>query len=445
MLETDILIKLAETACEAAISMGAEFADVGTSNGRSLSVELESSAIKSCDANLSGRISVRAIYRGGTGWSSTDKLNAESAAEAGRNAARLAKLAEPDPDFKSLPAPADHYPEVPGLCDPAVASMDVKQIIRFSLENIDSALAVAPGSVVSGGFSSHYSAQALVNSLGIRLADEDTIIGGHTMVVVRRGDDVGSFYDFDSARVLSDFAPEGLGAKAAEQALKFLGARKIETATMPIVLGPLTAWRTLRSVFSHADAEGVQRGRSYMIGKVDEKIASDLLTLTDDPLIPRGMASRAYDSEGVPSRPLTLVENGVLKTYLYSSYTAGKAGVAPTGHGTRGGGAAPSNTNPKPGNLMTAAEIIKNTENGLYINIGGIGPNPTTGDVSASVDFGFKIENGELAYPVASTLIGGRFLDMLSNIDAISSDYRSEPGMIMPTIRIRDVLVAGGK
>jgi predicted Zn-dependent protease len=77
--------------------------------------------------------------------------------------------------------------------------------------------------------------------------------------------------------------------------------------------------------------------------------------------------------------------------------------------------------------------------------MGGLSPSVTTGDVSCAVDFGFKIEHGELAYPVMSTMVGGRFLDMLANIDAISSDCREEPGMLMPTLRIQDVLVAGAK
>ncbi|MCL5105595.1 MAG: TldD/PmbA family protein [Armatimonadetes bacterium] len=444
MTNTETLITIAEAACDAAISEGAEFADVSATSGRSLSVELESSAVKACDARLGSRISVRAIYRGGTGWSSVDRLSIDSAAEAGRSAARLAKLAEPDPDFLALPTPAPDYPTVEGLYDPVVERMDVKEIIRFALDNIDGAHAVAPDAIVSGGFSSGYSADALVNSLGVRLADEETYIGGHVMVVVKSGEEVGSFYDFDSARIRSDFVPEGIGASAAQQALKFLGARRIETGRMPVVLGPLSGRSIFSSIVAAADADGVQRGRSFMIGKVGQKIASDLVTITDNPLIPRGLGSRRNDSEGVPSRPLVIVENGVLKTYLFSSYTAGKAKVPPTGHGTRGGGAAASNVIPNLG-TMTAEEIIRTTKSGLYINLGGISPNTTTGDVSTSVDFGFKIENGELAYPVASSLVGGKFLDMLANIDAISSDYREEPGMIMPTVRIQDVLVAGGK
>lgn len=444
MIDTDTLLKIAQAACDAAVSSGAESADVSARYGKSQSVEVRSNAIKSCDAKLGGGVSVRAIYRGGTGWSTADKLTIEAAVEAGKNAARLARLAEPDPDFISLPEPAKGYPDVPGLADSAIEGMDIREIIRAALGNIDGALAVCSDAIVEGGFSSGYDISALVNSLGVSIVKDGSYIGGHTMVVVRRGDDVGSFYDFDSARVMQDFEPEGIGAKAAEQALRFLGARKIDTARMPVILGPLASHSIFSGVVGSADAEDVQRGRSFMIGKLGQKIASDVLTLTDDPLIPRGLSSRVSDYEGFASRPLVVMENGVLRSYLYSSYTAGKAKVPNTGHGTRGGGAAPSNIIPRLG-TMTGEEIIRSTQDGLYINMGGIDPNPTTGDVSSAVDFGFRIENGELTYPVASSMIGGSFLEMLQNIDSISSDYREEPGMIMPTVRIQDVLVAGGR
>ena len=444
MIDTDSLKKIAQAACDAAISNGAEFADVSANYAKDLSIDLESNAIKSCDAKLGGGVSVRAIYKGGTGWSSSDKLNLEDAAEAGKNAARLAKLAEPDPDFISLPALAETYPCVEGLVDPAIAELDIKDIIKYSLDNIDSALSVCSDAIVGGGFSADYSTTALINSLGVSLIKIGSYIGGHIMVVIKRGDDVGSFYDFDAARVMADFDPEEIGAKAAQQALKFLGARKVETGRMSVILGPLASRSIFSGIVNNADAESIQRGRSFMAGKLGEKIASDVLTLTDNPLIPRGLSSRAFDSEGFPSKPLVVMENGVLKSYLYGSYTSGKAKVPNTGHGTRGGGATSSNIVPKLGE-MTAEEIIKSTKEGIYINMGRISPNDTTGDVSNAIDFGFKIENGELTYPVSSAMVGGKFFDMLKNIDAISSDYREEPGMIMPTLRIQDVLVAGGK
>lgn len=444
MIDTGRLLKLAQIACDAAVSSGAEFADVSAGWNKNLSVDLESGAIKACEANIGGGLSVRAIYKGGTGWSSSDKLSEDSAAEAGKQAAALAKLAEPDPDFISLPEPAPDYPRVEGLSDPRVAELGIEQIISYALRNVDDALAVSSEAIIGGGFSASYGTNALANSLGVALTREGSYIGGHIMAVIKHGDDVGSFYDFDAARILDDFDPEGIGAEATRQALKFLGARKVETKRMPIVLGPLASRSVFQGVVRGADAEDVQRGRSFLIGKLGEKIASGILTITDDPLIPRGLSSRENDYEGVPSRPLVVLENGVLKSYLHSSYTAGKAGVRSTGHGTRGGGTAPSNIVPRLGD-MTGEDIIRSTEEGIYINMGGVDPNGITGDVSSAIDFGFKIEDGELAYPVSSAMVGGKFLDMLANIDAISSDYREEPGMIMPTLRIQDVLVAGGK
>lgn len=444
MVDIDTLKKLAQAACDAAIASGAEFADVSTAYGRNLSVDLESNAIKSCEANTGGGISVRAIFKGGTGWSSSDALTIDSAAEAGKSAAQLAKLAEPDPDFRSLPKPAESYLEVEGLVDPILAVIDIKDIIRYALDNVDNALLVCSDAIISGGFSSSYSSSALVNSLGVCLGRTSSYIGGHISSLVKRGGDVGNFYEFDTARMMEDFDPEGIGAMATDKALKFLGARKVETKRMPIILGPLAGRSILNGLVGNADAEGVQRGRSFMIGKVGTKVASDIVTLIDDPLIPNGISSRSYDAEGTPCRPLTVIEHGVLKTYLYSSYTAGKAGVQSTGHGTRGGGASPSNIIPRLGD-MTSKEIIGSTKEGLYLEMGSISPNAITGDVSVAVDFGFKIEDGKIAYPVSSTMLGGSFLEMTNNIDAISSDYRMEPGMIMPTIRIQDVLVAGGK
>ena len=151
------------------------------------------------------------------------------------------------------------------------------------------------------------------------------------MAVIRNGEDVGSFYDFDSARSLDDFDPEGIGRSAAVEAEKFLGARKLDTARLPVILGPLAGHSLFGTIAGNLDAESVLRGRSFMAGKVGQKIASDIVSITDDPWIPGGFSSRIVDGEGYPTKPLVLVENGIFQTYLYGSYSAGKAGVENTG------------------------------------------------------------------------------------------------------------------
>ena len=440
--DQNTLLQLAQRAFETAVREGAEQAEASAGVGKNTNVEIEKSSIKSTDAKAGNSISIRAFFRGGTGFASTDRLDETSVIETAKSAAQLAKIAEPDTDFISLPGPGA-YSEIRDLFDQKIADMDVRDIIAACINGIDSAKEVNADAVVSGGASVRHGAWAIANSLGVAASGRDTSIGMFTMVIVKRMDDVGAFYDFDEARSLSDFSPEGIGKSAAEMAIRFLGARKIETKVMPVIFGPLAGISVFGAVAGTASAEGVQRNRSFLIGKLGQKIGSDVITITDDPLIPGGLSSRICDAEGFPSKKTVIMENGILCTYLHNSYTSNKAKAPNTGHASSHG-IGPTNLIPKLGN-KTAAEIISEVDEGIYINLGGISPNPITGEVSASIDFGFKIEKGELAYPVKNTMIGGSFLDMLMNTDAVSCDFRSEPGMIMPTVRILAVNVAGGQ
>jgi len=154
------------------------------------------------------------------------------------------------------------------------------------------------------------------------------------------------------------------------------------------------------------------------------------------------MASGSWDREGAVRKKVTVVEEGVLVNHLHGSYTAHKAGEENTGHGNRWGGVAPTNVLPELG-TSTGSEIISDTKEGIYVNMGSVSPHPVHGEISATIDFGYKIENGELAYPLRNTMLGINVFDLLNNLDAISSDYREEPGIIMPTIRVQNVKVAG--
>ena len=438
----DDLLNLAQKACETAVGAGAEFVDVSAGRGRSISVELEKGAIKSCDARWSTGVSVRAFVRGAQGWASSSGLDEDEALTAARTAVELAKVAQPDPDFVSLPTPAP-YPTVEGLYDPRVAELHVKDLIGWAGDNVDAAKDVDPGVVVSGGAHAGWGESALVNNLGVRAASRGTHAALSIFAIVKRGDDVGSYFEFDNGRVLDDFEPDGIGAAATREAIRFLGARKIETGVLPVVFGPLASHSIFGFLCWSANAESVQRKRSYLIGRRGERIASELVTLADDALIPRGLGSSVHDGEGFAHQPLTVVKDGVLVSWLHNSYTANKAKEPNTGHSTRGG-IAPTNVNPKLGRV-TAAEIIRDTKEGLYVPLGGVSPNPVSGDFSETVDFGFKIENGEIAYPVKNTMIAGHVIEFLCNLDAISSDARVEPGAIMPTVRVQNLRVAGGK
>jgi PmbA protein len=438
----DDLLKVSEIACEEAMRSGAQFADASADRGREISVVAERNAIKSSDTRSWAAVSVRAFAAGGTGWCSGSTISEDAAREAGRRAAEMSKAAESDPDFVDLVGPAT-YPEVGGLYDPKVAALDGRELARWVTENIDRARAVSDDAVVGGSTEARQQEWALVNNRGVRVAQQGTSVSLSANVVLRRNDDVGSFYEWDVARLLDDLEPEELGDAAAKEALKYLNSRTIRTGTMPVVFGPLASRAFLVGLCAAASAEEVQRQRSFLVGKKGEPVASELVTLVDNPLIPAGLASGICDGDGFPHRRTTVVERGVLRSYLHSNYTAKKAGEENTGHSTRGG-IAPTNVIPTLGE-KTAAEIIGEVEDGIYVTLGQPNPDTASGQVSALVDAGFRIERGELTYPLKNTMVAGHALELFQNIDAVSSDYRSEPGMVLPTIRVQGVRVASGE
>ena len=438
----DDLLELSDIACREAMRAGVDSADASASRARELSVEVEKNAIKSSGARTWGSVSVRAFSSGGTGWWSASTMSEQGAREAGRRAAELAKAAEADPDFVDLVSPAP-YPEVAGLYDEEIAGLSASKLAGWITSNIDSAREVAEDVIVAGGAYASSREWALANNVGVRVAQRETSSSVSVHVVIRRDDDVGSFYEWDAARLLSDLEPDGIGARAAEEALKYLKSRTMKTACLPVVLGPLASRALFLGLCAATSAEEVQRDRSFLIGKRGESIASDGLTLTDDPMIPSGLSSAICDGDGFPHRRVGLIDRGVLQTYLHSNYTAKKSGEENTGHSTRGG-IAPTNVIPALGE-KTAAEIIAEVDDGIYVTLGRPYPDTASGQVSALVDAGFRIEKGRLTYPLKNTMVAGQMLELLQNLDAVSSDYRAEPGMVLPTVRIQGMRVASGE
>jgi PmbA protein len=285
---------------------------------------------------------------------------------------------------------------------------------------------------------------ALATSTGIALEARGTSIEAVFEALIRRGDDTGYYYDFDFGRFCEDASLDRVSEEAVRGALRFMGAKRITSGRMALVLGPLASYGLLGAIVSAANAESIQRGRSYLVGKLGQKIASDKLTIVDNGLVPRGMRSGAHDGEGTRRHPLTIIDQGTLASLLHNSYTAGKAGAKSTGHGTHSGGISPTNLYPSLGREV-AVEILRDVKEGIYLESGEIRPDPASGDISASIDFGFYVRDGQIVHPVESAMLGGSVLDLLPRLDAVSSDARLEPGAVMPTIRIQDVQVAGAE
>lgn len=447
-MEMDRMKELAREACKVSVSAGAQDADVLVLDSRNVSLEIEKNSVKHCDVEYDAGYSVRAFCRGGVGFARGRGMDLQAVREAGAEAVSMACEAEPDPDFFALPDPAE--PEKPaGLFDSAVAEVEPLKIIGWGISCVEAARGINPDVIVKCGAGTTAAHLALANSRGAAVCESATFVSIYVFSVVRVNGEVGSYYEYTRARRLEDLKPpEEVARIATGRAVAFAGARKMPSGRYPAVLGPLAANDFIRSVVGAASAEEIQRGRSYLAGKRGAKIAACCLTVNEDPHCPAGIFSSAIDGEGVPTRRQTLIESGVLAAYLHNSYTANKAREENNGHAARGSytsdvGIGATNLSILPG-TTPESELIRGIRDGLYIYMASISPSLVSGQISGTVDYGFRIIDGALAYPVQNLMLGGDVFEFLGAVEAVSSDYREEKGNIMPSVLVGGVQAAGG-
>src|ERR1700678_4576667 len=232
-------------------------------------------------------------------------------------------------------------------------------------------------------------------------------------------------YWYSVARSLAKLdSAEQVGKEAARRTLRRLGARKVKTAHVPVVLDPMVATSMLEHIFEGVNGDSIYRGASFLAHKLGEKIAGPNVTVVDDGTLSGGFGTAPFDGEGIPTRRTVVIENGILKSYLLNTYTAKKLGLETTANASRGlagtPGIGPGNYFLEPG-AKTPDQIIADIKDGLYVTeFLGHGANLVTGDYSRGAS-GMWIVNGELAYPVEEITGAGNLQEMFCTISEIGS------------------------
>jgi PmbA protein len=337
------------------------------------------------------------------------------------------------------------------LYDPAGGAVDAARAIALAREGEAAAFAFDPRITNSEGstFGRTAGGSAIVLSSGFRATTKGSY---QSLSVVPVAADEGGKnrrgYHWTARRHLAELdAPAEVGREAARRTLRKLGARTVASCEVPVVFDPDAARAILGMLAGCVMGSAIWRKSSYLVGREGTRVASDLVTVLDDPLIARAPGSRPYDGEGLASRKNLVVEKGILRTYLCDSYSARKLGRESTASASRGGGAGvgPSTSNfvLQPGTDSNEA-IVKATPCGLYVTeMMGFGFNAVTGDFSRGAA-GFWIEGGELAYPVSEVTISLNVDDLWQRLDAVGSDLDLRTATAAPTLRVAKMTVAGG-
>jgi PmbA protein len=253
-------------------------------------------------------------------------------------------------------------------------------------------------------------------------------------------------YDFTSAIHGSDLeSPLSVGQSAGERTVARLNPRKVATCKAPVVFDPRVSNSLVGHLIGAVNGASIARKTSFLKDRLGQQLFDKNIRIIDDPLRVRGMRSQTFDSEGVATKQLAVIDDGVLTTWLLDSATARELGMATTGHAHRGVSSSPS---PGPYNLhleagqVSPADLISDIKEGFYVtDLIGSGVNGVTGDYSRGAA-GFWIENGKLSYAVSEVTIAGHLLEIFKSM-VPANDLTFKYGVNAPTVRIGELTIAG--
>lgn len=448
---TPRLLTLASDLVERARKLGADVAEASARTGWELSAKVRLGQTELVEEAGHHGVSLRVIRDGRVATTSTSDLTPRGIERCVADALELCALSEPDPcagpaalELLCKPPYADLE-----LLDPSIDAIDAEQAIAQARIAERAAFDTDPRIKLSEGatYSRTSGASALVLSSGFAGA----LRGSYTSlsvapVVEDEGGKKRRGHYYSASRKRGDLeSAEFIGQEAARRTLRKLGAKKIATTEAAIVFDPDVARSLLGSLAGCVVGGALWRKSSYLLEREGTAIASPLVTIVDDPLIPRGPGSRPFDGEGLRSRKNVVVEQGTLKCFLLDSYSARKLGRESTGSAARSGGSIGASTS----NFVllagttSAADILRSTQRGLYVTeLMGFGFNPVTGDFSRGAA-GFWIEGGELAFPVSEITISSTLDAMLKAIDAVGSDLELKSSTASPTLRVSNMTISG--
>ncbi|MBF0325291.1 MAG: TldD/PmbA family protein [Alphaproteobacteria bacterium] len=426
---------------------GADAADAVQIDSVSLSVGVRLGKMERLERSESGDLGLRVLIGKRQAMVSSSDRSSQALAELVERAVSMARIVPEDP-YAGLADPSELATVFPNLdtCDAFEPSAE--QLLDMVHRAEDAARAV-PGVTNSEGADAGWgrSEVAFVGSNGFAHSYAVTS-GSLSAAVLAGGGDAGMErdYDYTSAVHMADLrAPEDVGHEAGKRAVRRLGARKMKTCQVPVVFDPRVSRGLVGSLLGAINGAGVARGTSFLKDKMGSRIFAPGIRIIDDPHRLRGPRSRPCDGEGVATRRLDLIEDGVLTTWLMDCRSARQLGLKTTGHASRGTASPPS---PSASNVymeagaLTVAEMVGDIPSGFYVTeLFGQGVNGVTGDYSRGAA-GFWIDGGEIAFPVSEITVAGNLKDMFLNLTP-ANDLVFRYGVDCPTVRVDGLTIAG--
>lgn len=443
-------MELAELAVKKALSMGITEAEAYIQRAKTIRVEF-AEEIENFKTAESIGMSLRVALGKKIAMYSTSILNESEISEAAARAVKIAKVAPEDPHWENMnkkfgKAPAEGY------YDETIGNLDYQEIVETLSSAVNCMKSYDKRVRPTRGFlMTSVSNVSIANSYNESCERKETGIGVWMRTKAEEAGMKSTGTEHQQARFWKEINFEDLAEKASEKSVKFLKAKPISSAKMSVIIRNQVFANILGVILSGPiNADWVQKGRSPLANKLGTQIASENISVVDDGIMYGGWRTKPFDEEGHPTQKTSVIESGVLKNYLYDTYTAAKDKVESTGNAQR-----PyywMNPQPSPNNLIlkpgeaSPEEMTRGTKKGIYIEetIGEWLSNPVSGNLNATITHGYLVENGELTEPIKGVVISGNFYELLKNgIEIIGNDVRNSMQNYSPTVKLTQVTIAG--
>lgn len=439
----------AEKLLDIAMSRGVDEAEVYARSSKTTSIEVKDQKIDTIESSNTTGYCIRVIKNKRLGFSYSthfDDINkvAEQAIEA-------AGYSEPD-NYLCLPYVSGQSEVI--TFDSDIASLDKEEAVSYALTlerfALDEDYRVHKVRSPSATFT--VTNTVLINSNGVNTSYSSTGCSGHLSAIAEDGNESQMGWDYEGNRFLKEVSFERVGRNAARRAVQLLGAKRTNSFKGSILLDNSIVCEFLGILSSALSAEAVQKKRSMLAGRLGTCVISQRLNIVDSGLLYGRLGSKPVDDEGMPTKNKILIEKGVLNSFIYNTYTAGKDLTQSTGNAARNGfRGLPSVgiTNlyiesASDDNTASYDSLVKMTDRGLYVieTMGMHTANPISGEFSVGVS-GLLIEKGEIKNPVKEAVISGNILDLFNRIVMVGDDLRFYGNIGAPSLLIDGIDISG--
>lgn len=447
MIDQDGALARCQELVALARKLGADAADAVARGESSESVSVRLGALEDVSRSESESIGLRVFVGQRSATIQTSDFSHSAFAVLAARAVEMARRA-PEDSFAGLAPEEALMRDATPDCDLADPVEPTPAELRALAEETEDAARAVAGVTNSNGGGAGFSRSvtALATSHGVARAVTATGCSLSASVIAGEGARMQTDHAWRSARYRSDLpSPAAIGREAGERAVARVGPGSLPSQTMPVVFDPRVGSGILGHLLAAMSGTAVARKASFLLGHETDALFDSAIRVIEEPLRRRGLASRAFDGEGLPTASRTLVEGGRIFGWLTNAAAARQLAAPLTGHAARGGGGAPgvatSNVHMEAGSVTPEA-LMADIADGLYVtDLFGQGVNLVTGDYSRGAA-GFRIVNGVIAGPVAEITIAGHLLAMFRGLTP-ANDLEFQRGINVPTLRIDGMTVAG--